>query len=184
MPGTCYTSMPASSMISWPLFSFLVLRGYTDVLSLSPRAFPRRVKGGRRGRAPTSMRASPEGILRQYLPQLGSQLSRHSVQSCSDRCIQTNQFTARKGLGVPSLVKPDRVWRTEGNHVGESRRSSPWVRPGCWCSEGSPRSHSLVGVFLNLPPGDPLAFSSLAGLLSCRFGCTPCVRADSCPVFT
>lgn len=77
-PGTCYASTLASSVISWPLFSFPVLRGYADVLSLTPRAFPRRVKGRRRGRGPTSMRASLEGILRQHLPQLGSQLSRRS----------------------------------------------------------------------------------------------------------
>lgn len=82
-------------------------------------------------------------------------------------------------------MKPDRVWRTEGNHVGESGRSSPWVGPGCWCSEGSPRGCSLgEGVFLHLSPGDPPTCSSLAGPLSCRFGCVPCVRAGSCPVFT
>lgn len=80
-------------------------------------------------------------------------------------------------------MKPDQVWRTEGNHVGESRRSNPWARPGCWCSAGSPRGRSLVGGLPAPSPRGPSHFS-LAGLLSCRFGCVPCVRAGSCPVFT
>lgn len=84
-------------MISWLLFPFLVLKGCADVLNLPLQAFPRRVKGGRRGRGPTSMRASLEGILRQHLPQLGPQLSRHS--SVTLRQMHPNKSVhSKKGL--------------------------------------------------------------------------------------
>ena len=129
-----------------------------------PLAFPRLGTGGRWGRG-LPWRHS-EAHLPCYAPGRPDIL-----QSRSDRCIQINQCTAGKGSesSKSSETRSGLEGQTGATSEG-ARRARPWARPGCWCSDGSRRGPSPVGIFLSLllAPRGRLSSPRSIGLLICE----------------
>ena len=93
------------------------------------------------------------------------------LQSRSDRCNQINQCTA--GKGSESSKSSETRSGLDGQRGATSegaRRARPRARPGCWCSDGSRRGPSPVGIFLSLllAPRGRLSSPPSTGLLICE----------------
>lgn len=95
------------------------------------------------------------GTLRQHLPQLGSQPSRHPSVTLWQ--MHTNKSVhSRKGLEGSKSSETRYGLDGQRETMSErARRGRAPARPGCWYFEGSPRCCSPGRVFLHLPLGYP-----------------------------